>query len=51
MLKGIAGILVSRSHSNITFFYKKEYIGKINETEKKDMIAKYIFDLIKKIFI
>lgn len=51
MLKGIAGSLVSRSHSNITFFYKKEYIGKINETEKKDMIAKYIFDLIKKIFI
>lgn len=51
MLKGIYGSFVSRSYSNITFFYNKEYIGKINETEKKDVIAKYILDLIKKIFI
>lgn len=50
MLKGISGCLLSRAHSCITFFYQNECIGKLDENEKKNMIVKYISDLIKKIF-
>ena len=46
---------VAQSLFNQSNLYLEKFIGnvekKINETEKKDMIAKYIFDLIKKIFI
>jgi hypothetical protein len=48
MLKGISGNIVTRKHSGISFFYKNECIGKIDEGETKEKIKNYIIALIEK---